>query len=157
MNLLGQIIEVLETSTIAEERGKDEASKFWTAYEKISGEYDNNMLERCNNHIKKFMLFASLFSAINTTFIIAMQPNPTDTTNELLVQFMQYLWNASSVTQPVVLPEPISSFSSSKVWMQVLAYASFMFSLLPAFGAVLCKQWLDYYKTQHFGSRSLEG
>ncbi|KAG2353378.1 hypothetical protein BDR07DRAFT_1309630, partial [Suillus spraguei] len=142
MNHLGQIIEVLETSSIAEEKVKDQASKFWLAYKKISGEYDDNLLERCNSDMDTLMLFAGLFSAVNTAFIIAMQPNPADTTNELLVQFMQHSWNASSVAaESMVLPEPVPSFSSSKIWMQALAYASLTFSLLAAIGAVLGKQW----------------
>ncbi|KAG2357402.1 hypothetical protein BDR07DRAFT_1297828, partial [Suillus spraguei] len=141
VNLLRQIIEVLETSSIAEERVKDQASKFWIAYKKISSEYDDNLLERCNSDMKTLMLFAGLFSAVNTAFIIAMQPNPVDTTNDLLVQFMQHSWNASSIAQPLVLSEPVPSFSSSKIWMQALAYASLTFSLLAAFGAVLGKQW----------------
>ncbi|KAG2067626.1 hypothetical protein BDR04DRAFT_976357, partial [Suillus decipiens] len=119
---------------------KDQASKFWIAYKKVSGEYDNNMLERCNSNMDILMLFAGLFSAANTAFIIAMQPNPADTTNNLLVQFMQHLWNGSSVAQPVILLEA-AAFSSSKIWMQVLAYTSLTFSLLVAFGTVLGKQW----------------
>jgi hypothetical protein len=55
--LLRQIIEVLETSSIAEERGKGAASKFWAAYKKISGEYDDNMFERCNGNMDIIMLF----------------------------------------------------------------------------------------------------
>ncbi|KAG1899841.1 uncharacterized protein F5891DRAFT_907465, partial [Suillus fuscotomentosus] len=119
---------------------KGAASKFWAAYKKISGEYDDNMLERCNGNMDIIMLFAGLFSAVNTAFIIAMQPNPADTTNDLLVQFMQHTWNGSSVAQPVIYSAPVS-YSSSKIWMQVLAYMSLTFSLLAAFGAVLGKQW----------------
>lgn len=78
-----------------------------------------------------------------------MQPNPADTTNDLLVQFMQHTWNGSSVAQPVILSAPVS-YSSSKIWMQVLAYMSLTFSLLAAFGAVLGKQWLSHYKTNRF-------
>jgi hypothetical protein len=92
---------------------------------------------------------AGLFSTVNTMFIITMQPNPADTTNDLLVQFMQNSWNGSSLAQPVALSAPIT-YSSSKIWMQVLAYTSLTFSLLAAFSAVLGKQWLNHYKTNHF-------
>ncbi|KAG1816887.1 uncharacterized protein BJ212DRAFT_1221723, partial [Suillus subaureus] len=118
---------------------EDLAFKFWFAYKKMSGEYDDNMYERCNGNMDILMLFAGLFSAVNTAFIIAMQPNPTDTTNDLLVQFMQNTWNGSSVAQPA-FSAPVT-YSSSKIWMQVLAYTSLTFSLLAAFGAVLGKQW----------------
>ncbi|KAG2352842.1 hypothetical protein BDR07DRAFT_1183543, partial [Suillus spraguei] len=42
------------------------------------------------------------------------------------------------------------------VWFQTLAYASLSFSLLAAFGAVLGKQWLRFYKLRRFGRGSLE-
>lgn len=88
-NLLRQNINVIETSSgIAEERGMDVASKFWTAYEKISVRHDDNMVERYNRNVEILMLFAGLFSVINAAFIIAMQPNPADTTNDLLVQLI---------------------------------------------------------------------
>jgi hypothetical protein len=98
---------------------------------------------------------AGLFSTVNTTFIIAMQPNPTDTTNDLLVQFMQNSWNGSSLAQLVALSAPVT-YSSSKIWMQVLTYTSLTFSLLAAFGAVLGKQWLNHYKTNHFDGGRLK-
>ncbi|KAG2078664.1 hypothetical protein BDR04DRAFT_976613, partial [Suillus decipiens] len=113
-------------------------SKFWAAYKKISGEYDNNMLERCDGNMNILMLFAGLFSAVNTAFIIAMQPNPADDTNDLLVELLQNApWNAQ---RQVALSAPVA-FSSSQIWMQVLAYTSLTLSLLSAFGAVLGKQW----------------
>ncbi|KAG2355540.1 hypothetical protein BDR07DRAFT_1303057, partial [Suillus spraguei] len=106
-------------------------------------EYDDKMLRNYEGSIDTIMLFAGLFSAVNTAFVIAMQPNPADTTNDLLVQLMQNApWNAQ---QPVALSASVA-YSSSKIWMQVLAYTSLTFSLLTALGAVLCKEWLGYYK-----------
>ena len=45
--------------------------------------------------------------------------------------------------------------SSTNIWIQTLAYMSLSTSLIAAFGAVLCKQWLGYYKTSRFGRGSL--
>ncbi|KAG2354394.1 hypothetical protein BDR07DRAFT_1306215, partial [Suillus spraguei] len=116
----------------------DVASKFWIAFEKMSGKQDIDMIERQSRNIEILILFASLFSIINATFIIAMQPDPADTTNDLLVQLimMQNTWNGSlvAVSAPV-------GYSSSKIWMQALAYMSLIFSLLAAFGAVVGKQF----------------
>ncbi|KAG2078670.1 hypothetical protein BDR04DRAFT_998350, partial [Suillus decipiens] len=138
VDLLYRIIDILETSSISGERVKGPDSKFWAAYKKISGEYDEKMVQNYDGSIDTIMLFAGLFSAVNTAFVIAMQPNPTDTTNDLLVQLMQNVpWNAQ---QPVVLSASVA-YSSSKIWMQVLAYTSLTSSLLAALGAVLCKEW----------------
>ena len=46
--------------------------------------------------------------------------------------------------------------SSTVVWIQILAYTGLSTSLIAAFGAVLCKQWLEYFKTSRFGKGSLD-
>ncbi|KAG0709192.1 hypothetical protein DFH29DRAFT_793502, partial [Suillus ampliporus] len=139
-DLLQQIVDILKTSTIAEERGKDVRSKFWAAYKKVSGEFDDNLLERCNGNMDITLIFAGLFSVVNSGFIIAMQPNPLDTTNALLVQLIQVTVYGPSAAQPAII-SPSTSYSSSDFWMQALAYMSLALSLLAAFGAVLGKQW----------------
>ncbi|OAX33210.1 hypothetical protein K503DRAFT_749010 [Rhizopogon vinicolor AM-OR11-026] len=110
------------------------------------------MLERCNSNMDIVLIFAGLFSAVNTAFIISTQPSPVDTTNALLIQLVQAY--VPSTTQITTLPSP--GYSSTGIWTQALAYASLAFSLLAAFGAVLGKQWLNYYKTNRYGRGSLE-
>ncbi|KAG2108571.1 hypothetical protein BD769DRAFT_1306128, partial [Suillus cothurnatus] len=90
-----------------------------------------------------------LFAGVNTAFIIAMRPNPVDTTNMLLIQFIQNTSDGHSATQPTILPS--STGFSSTFWMQALAYASLGFNLLAAYGAVMGKQWLGHYKATRFG------
>ncbi|KAJ8580028.1 hypothetical protein M405DRAFT_88131, partial [Rhizopogon salebrosus TDB-379] len=155
IDLLQEISEVLRSSTIVEERGKDATSKFWAAYKKVSSEYDDDMLERWNSNMDIVLIFAGLFSAVNTAFIIAMQPNPVDTANVLLAQLVQISLNGSSVVQPMIISSS-TGYSSSDFWTQALAYTSLVFSLLAAFGAVLGKQWLGYYKTNRYVRGSLE-
>jgi len=60
-NLLKQILDVLQNSTIAEERGHDVLSNFWAAYKKVSTEYDSDMLERCNSGMDVLLIFVSVF------------------------------------------------------------------------------------------------
>lgn len=45
--------------------------------------------------------------------------------------------------------------SSTTIWIQTLAYSSLSSSLLAAFGGVLGKQWLGYFKTSRFGRGAL--
>ncbi|KAG1724643.1 uncharacterized protein EDB91DRAFT_1022469, partial [Suillus paluster] len=118
-------------------------SKFWATYKKVSNEYDDDFLERANGDMGIILTFAGLFSAVNSTFIVRMQPNPGDTTNALLVQLIQITVSGpNAVNDTSNLSSSMGfSFSSSTVWMQTLAYASLAFSVLAAFGAVLGKQW----------------
>jgi hypothetical protein len=57
INLLEEISEALRSSTIVEERGKDATSKFWAGYKKVSSEYDDDMLERCNSNMDIVLIF----------------------------------------------------------------------------------------------------
>ncbi|KAG1720762.1 uncharacterized protein EDB91DRAFT_1029079, partial [Suillus paluster] len=118
---------------------KDMRSRFWAAYKKVSGEHDDNMFERCNDNMNILLTFAGLFSAANTAFIIAMQPNPVDTTNALLVQLIQITLYGPSAAQPTTLSSSTNYFPI--FWTQALSYMSLALSLLAAFGAVMGKQW----------------
>jgi hypothetical protein len=74
-----------------------------------------------------------------------MQPNPGDTTNALMVQLIRITANPNAEYDTSHLSSS-TSYSSSIAWTQALAYASLVFSVLAAFGAVMGKQWLNSYK-----------
>ncbi|KAG0699433.1 hypothetical protein DFH29DRAFT_1081304 [Suillus ampliporus] len=154
-NTLEHILDVLRGSTIAEELGKDVNSKFWATYKKVSSEYDDDFLERANDDMGIILTFAGLFSAVNSTFIIGMQPNPGDTTNDLLLHLIKITAYGPSAVSDISSLSSFTGYPSSIVWMRTLAYASLAFSVLAAFGAVLGKQWLNSYKAAR-GSGSLE-
>ncbi|GBE86190.1 hypothetical protein SCP_0900680 [Sparassis crispa] len=149
LSILRDILQTLKDSTIIEPSGRDVRSRFWASYQKLSTEYDNEFLERCRGDMDIILIFSGLFSAVSTAFIIAMQPNPSDTTNALLAQLIRDKNNVQG-------GDPIPSASSRGVWFQALAYASLLLSLLAAFGAVLGKQWLSHYKSSGRGHGSLE-
>ncbi|KAG1896950.1 uncharacterized protein F5891DRAFT_561524 [Suillus fuscotomentosus] len=143
---LGQILEVLRESTIAGEHGKDAKSKFWAKYKKISNEYDDDFLNRAHNDITVILTFAGLLSTVIATFVIGMQPDPTDTTNALLVQLIEITINGSSASRDISNLSSSTGYSSSTVWIQTLAYMSLALSVIAAFGGVLGKQCLNSYE-----------
>ncbi|KAG1744841.1 hypothetical protein EDB19DRAFT_1610516, partial [Suillus lakei] len=120
---------------------KDDNSRFWATYKKVSNEYDDDFLGRANDDMGIILTFAGLFSAVNSTFIIGMQPNPGDTTNALLLQLIRINVNGPNSVPDISNLSSSTPYPSSHVWMQTLAYASLAFSVLAAFGAVLGKQW----------------
>ncbi|KAG2346078.1 hypothetical protein BDR05DRAFT_929126 [Suillus weaverae] len=104
---------------------------------------------------------SGLFSAVSTSFIVAMEPNlspdPNDTTHALLTQLVQLgLGNFTAAGSTPAAPASTWSPSMANIRIQSIAYASLSFSLLAAFGAMLCKQWLGYYKSQRYGRGSEE-
>lgn len=144
-NTLEQIFDVLRGSSIVE-RSKDVDSNFWETYKKVSTEYDDDFLARANDDMGIILTFAGLFSAVNSAFIVGMQPNPGDTTNALLLHLILITAGGPNAVQDVSSLSSSTNFSSATVWMQALGYASLASSVLAAFGAVLGKQWLNSYK-----------
>ncbi|KAG2127546.1 uncharacterized protein EDB93DRAFT_1046003, partial [Suillus bovinus] len=120
---------------------KDDNSKFWATYKKVSTEHDDDFLGRANDDMGIILTFAGLFSAVNSTFIVGMQPDPGDTTNALVLNLIQIIVDGPNSVPNINTLSSSTGFSSATVWMQTLAYASLAFSVLAAFGAVLGKQW----------------
>ncbi|KAG2054225.1 hypothetical protein BDR06DRAFT_884423 [Suillus hirtellus] len=156
-----EVLEVLKDSTIASKSGKDERSRFWRVYKRVAEEHDSEFLERYTSDMNIVLIFSGLFSAVGTSFIVAMEsdfsPDPSDTTNALLKQLVQIgLGNLAEAGSAPVDPASGWSPTAPTLWIQTIAYASLSMSLLAAFGAVLGMQWLGYYKSKRYGRGSQE-
>ena len=156
--------------------GKDAPSRFWSAYERVAKQHDNEFIERHNGEMDVLLIFvradlfastwdsfegvlqAGLFSAVSSAFIVNMQsslmPSASDTTNALLKILVNKIDNATFPPQEAALPVWTGP-SSTTIWIQTFAYTSLSSSLLAAFGAVLGKQWLGHFKTSRFGRGAL--
>ncbi|KAG1785817.1 uncharacterized protein HD556DRAFT_1279221 [Suillus plorans] len=160
-SVIKQVLDILRDSTIASKSGKDERSRFWGVYKRVAEEHDSEFLERYATDMDIVLIFSGLFSAVSTSFIVAMEPNlspdPSDTTNALLKQLVQIgLGNLAEAGSTPVDPTSAWSLTAPTLWIQTIAYASLSTSLLAAFGAVLGKQWLGYYKSNRYGRGSQE-
>jgi hypothetical protein len=171
-----QVLKVLQDSTIVSKSAKDNRSRFWGVYKRVAEEHDGEFLERYTGNMDIVLVFVSfaclsltrlrlmfgqsgLFSAVSTSFIVAMEsklsPDPSDTTNALLKQLVEI--GLGNLTAAGSTPaEPTWSPTAPVLRIQTVAYASLSMSLLAAFGAVLGKQWLGYYKSSRYGSGSQE-
>ncbi|KAG1720244.1 hypothetical protein EDB19DRAFT_1647257 [Suillus lakei] len=156
-----RVLDVLQDSTIASRSGKDSRSRFWGVYKRVAEEHDGEFLERYTSDMDIVLVFSGLFSAVSTSFIVAMEPNlspnPSDTTNALLTQLVDIgLGNLAAAGSVPAAPASMWSPLTTTIWIQKIAYASLSMSLLAAFGAVLGKQWLGYYKSNRYGRGSQE-
>ncbi|KAG2139293.1 hypothetical protein DEU56DRAFT_325785, partial [Suillus clintonianus] len=153
-----QVLDVLQDSTIASKSGKDHRSRFWGVYKRVAEEHDGEFLERYTSDMDIVLVFSGLFSAVSTSFIVAMEsnlsPDPNDTTHALLAQLVQI--GLGNLAEASSAPASTWSPSATTIWIQMIAYASLSMSLLAAFGAVLGKQWLGYYKSNRYGRGSQE-
>jgi hypothetical protein len=60
-----QILNERQGLPIAQERDKEVDSKFWTTYDKVSTEYDNDFLERANGDMGIILTFVRSFASLN--------------------------------------------------------------------------------------------
>ncbi|KAG9026409.1 hypothetical protein FRB95_008869 [Tulasnella sp. JGI-2019a] len=121
---------------------------FWTRYDDLANTFDNDMIKRLNENLDVLLIFAGLFSAVDTAFIVvaltALSVGPADQTNHLLRLLLTNGTNSALTPGELGLP----SFAPSRgaVRQNCLFFASLCFSLLAAAGAVVAKQWLQYYQ-----------
>ncbi|KAK6985063.1 hypothetical protein R3P38DRAFT_2661870 [Favolaschia claudopus] len=93
----------------------DKKTTFWNGYMTLANEYDKEFLQKYGTDLDTSLIFAGLFSAVASAFIIQIQPEFESTPHSLTVV------------------------------AQSLLYISLGSTLLAALLAVLGKQWLMYY------------
>ncbi|KAJ7106210.1 hypothetical protein C8R44DRAFT_886096 [Mycena epipterygia] len=52
----------------------DKKTKFWNLYKTLADEYDKDILEKYGTDLDTSLIFAGLFSAVSSAFIIQIQP-----------------------------------------------------------------------------------
>ncbi|KIJ41745.1 hypothetical protein M422DRAFT_148277, partial [Sphaerobolus stellatus SS14] len=119
----------------------DDMSRCWSTYEKLAKKNDDQEIDSRTANLDSLLIFAGLFSAVSTGFIVDMrpelEPDPTDTTNALLLALVH---NNQTMNKNFSLPEWPNP-PSLQIAIQSLTYLSLATSLLSAFQAVLAKQW----------------
>ncbi|KAJ6568762.1 hypothetical protein B0H19DRAFT_1133912 [Mycena capillaripes] len=125
-------------------KSTDKKTAFWTEYKTLADEFDKDFQNKYGNDLDTSLIFAGLFSAISSAFIIFIQPefqpDPNATIQALLVLLVQ---NVTAV--PVNLMPQNTGPPRIVVVAQGLLYFSLLSTLLAALLAVLGKQWLLYY------------
>ncbi|KAG1830080.1 hypothetical protein DFJ58DRAFT_671689, partial [Suillus subalutaceus] len=120
---------------------KDDRSKFWPKYKKISNECGDNFLDRAHGDTVVILTYAGLLLTVIAAFVIGIQPNSADTINAHLMQLIDITVNGSSATHDISNLSSSTEDSSSTVWVQTLAYISLALSIVGALGAVLGKRY----------------
>ncbi|KAK7024457.1 hypothetical protein VNI00_016308 [Paramarasmius palmivorus] len=109
------------------------------AYEKLQAEvkkYDDGMIAGYKEDIDTLLVFAGLFSAVVTAFLIeSYQWLSEDTTVIILTQISQQLNGTQTQLAPFT-PE------ASSIRINCFWFLSLIFSLTSALFGLLCKQWL---------------
>ncbi|KAG8982494.1 hypothetical protein FRB93_008012 [Tulasnella sp. JGI-2019a] len=133
---------------VNEQKSFGEVGDFWTIYGELADTFDDEMIKRLNESLDVLLIFAGLFSAVDTAFIVvalnALSAAPADQTNHLLRLLLTN--GTNSALTPSQLNPPSFAPTRGAVRQNCFFFASLGFSLLAAAGAVLAKQWLHYYQ-----------
>ncbi|KAJ7148142.1 hypothetical protein C8R43DRAFT_889164, partial [Mycena crocata] len=122
----------------------DTKTKFWNMYKTLSDEHDREFLQKCSTDLDTSLIFAGLFSAVSSAFIIQIQPELQPDPNEINQALMRILIHGSNSSLfPNAETAILAAFvpSSLVLTAQILLYISLSCTLLAALLAVLGKQW----------------
>ncbi|QRW11501.1 DNA-directed RNA polymerase subunit beta' [Ceratobasidium sp. AG-Ba] len=122
----------------------------WQLYVEEATEYDNELVREKNGNLDVMLLFAALFSAILTAFLIEsknlLQEDTGDVTVSLLLaiaQSQQRIEQNPQMLSPI--ERPAFSVPASARWINGLWFTALALSLAAALIAMLAKEWLIAY------------
>ncbi|PBK93088.1 hypothetical protein ARMGADRAFT_870956, partial [Armillaria gallica] len=130
-------------------------ARVWRTHQAESEIHDANMVEEIRDNVDVLLVFAGLFSAVVTTFVVqtsqSLQADYVQVSASLLFELIlvqRAIANGSPVESiPVSSLNPQTAFvpSATDVWVNGLWFTSLFLSLTTALVAVLVKQWLHHY------------
>ncbi|CAE6439664.1 unnamed protein product [Rhizoctonia solani] len=141
-------LETLPRLEHGDELGRN--GRFWTMYVKDTNEWDAELVDKWNKSLDVILVFAALFSAISTAFLIEtskkLQEDPTDVSAQTLIVISQTLLTlVNNTSSESAVPTPMNNapFSPSRmvVLVNTLWYMSLSVSVGASFLAMLAKDW----------------
>lgn len=129
----------------------DHQAQFYENYRKLAEEFDKEFLKKHEEDLDTTLIFAGLFSAVTSAFIIQvdsqLKPDPGDETAALLRVLIYKIDNTAFGNNVPALPQPWIGPPRAMVHVQAILFASLATSLFSAFLAMLGKQWLNRYSS----------
>ncbi|KAG6818748.1 hypothetical protein H0H93_002156 [Arthromyces matolae] len=136
----------------------ERARKFWSLYVKESEQHDRNMTETWKASMDSTLIFAGLFSAVVTGFLIdsykLLKADPNDKVMDLLSQTLAVqIYSASLNTSAIPLPTTVTANPSespfnppaSAVALNILWFLSLSCSLAASLCVILVQKWIRDY------------
>ncbi|KAK0229028.1 hypothetical protein IW262DRAFT_1479730 [Armillaria fumosa] len=131
-------------------------ARVWMTHQAESAIHDASKVEEYRDNVDVLLVFAGLFSAVVTTFVVqtsqSLQADYAQVSASLLFELLlvqRAIANGSPVdTIPVsdsLNPQTTFVPTATDVWVNGLWFSSLFLSLTTALVAVLVKQWLHHY------------
>ncbi|KAI0776493.1 hypothetical protein BC629DRAFT_1290510, partial [Irpex lacteus] len=123
----------------------------WAAMAKEVRDMDEEKVQSCKDDVDTLLVFAGLFSAILSAFLVAaypnLQPSPLDrlayALEQIAVQTAGYnLTDGILISNALPVSPPPFQASNGDIRVNILWFASLVVSLVTASFGMLVKQWL---------------
>ncbi|KAJ3710830.1 hypothetical protein C8R42DRAFT_561236, partial [Lentinula raphanica] len=129
----------------------DPQARVWWVYNDEAAVFDADMIEGLGGSLDVLLIFAGLFSAVLTTFVVqtsqALSVNAATTSTSYLKEISTILranGNISTISQ-IPATNTIFTPATGDIWVNGLWFISLTIALSVALVAVLAKQWLYQY------------
>ncbi|KAF8594113.1 hypothetical protein BDV93DRAFT_580863 [Ceratobasidium sp. AG-I] len=128
-------------------------------YVKEADSFDKELSEGWNNMLEVILIFAALFSAISTAFVLEsskdLKPDPAESSAATLLLISQTLLamsNPSGIAPAAIPPEPAPFVPTrSAVAVNVLWFTSLILSVSVTLVAMLAKEWTHLFMVGRTG------
>ncbi|CAE6455647.1 unnamed protein product [Rhizoctonia solani] len=136
-----------------DEEGKELGpdAQVWKTYVREADQVDEEMVDGWNKSMDVILIFAALFSAISTAFVIesykSLKPNPPDASSQALLIISQTLMLIANGSQPSSNPPtpdaetPVFQASAKDICVNVLWFLSLSLSVAVSLISMLAKEW----------------
>ncbi|KAG8685331.1 hypothetical protein FRC11_010753 [Ceratobasidium sp. 423] len=141
-------------------------SPVWKLYVEEAKEQDTELTTGHNKNLDTLLIFATLYSAILTAFLVAsgglLEPDNSEVTVALLLILAQSQWRMETGRpDPTAPPVKIPQFQPPRAarFINILWFTSLILSLGVVMLAMLAKEWLSAftsYKTRHAHKYALQ-
>ncbi|KAH7091704.1 hypothetical protein BKA62DRAFT_605951, partial [Auriculariales sp. MPI-PUGE-AT-0066] len=129
-----------------EEAGED--ARVWKVYRERASEKDEDVIEGWNSLLDILLIFAGLFSAIATGFIIESYKTLQQDPSEYMAMALYILVTRPSDSSAQLPPPNDFKASLTPRWVNGLWFMSLALSLCVALLSILVKQWLGEYQSR---------
>ncbi|KAF9031076.1 hypothetical protein BDZ89DRAFT_949086, partial [Hymenopellis radicata] len=139
-------------------------ARVYRVYVEEAAAFDENMVGQSRDGLDVMLVFAGLFSAVVTSFLVQVSQNLQADFSQmsalllhdlLIVQLAMADGGLVNVTTPSINPAEKFEPDVIDIWINGLWVVSLTTSLVVALAAVLVKQWLHWYMTFRSGTPEL--
>ncbi|KZV98415.1 hypothetical protein EXIGLDRAFT_607036, partial [Exidia glandulosa HHB12029] len=126
----------------------DDGARVWKVYRDEATSHDTTILDGWSKTLDILLIFAGLFSAVATAFVVESYKLLQLDTSAYTANALYALLNHTVPSSAVLLPPPPdldASPSTAARWINGLWFTSLALSLAVALLCILVKQWIGEY------------